>query len=150
MTEELKEAKMLEAQQMQRRKASFLHVRCVRRPTIQKNINGIKARSSIDFAKALGIQKIQQKKKKKIKATTSIGSLEPACIAQMMKRVLIYSLQVKLQQPTTKTLLIDSRYTNHMTNNEKLFYKLDNSINVSIRMGNGATVKSQGRGTVAI
>ena len=37
-----------------------------------------------------------------------------------------------------------------MTHNSRLFKELDTSINVSIRMGNGAIVKSVGRGTISI
>ena len=37
-----------------------------------------------------------------------------------------------------------------MTHNSKVFRELDTSINVSIRMGNGAIVKSVGRGTISI
>ena len=46
--------------------------------------------------------------------------------------------------------IIGSGCTNHMTRNSKLFKELDTSINVSVRMGNGAVVKSVGRGTIFV
>ncbi|KAL4362450.1 hypothetical protein GQ457_04G012430 [Hibiscus cannabinus] len=46
--------------------------------------------------------------------------------------------------------LIDSGCTSHMTNDSSIFNKLDSSIKVLVRMGNGAMVKSTGKGTIVV
>lgn len=46
--------------------------------------------------------------------------------------------------------LIDSGCTSHMTNNSSIFCKLGSSIKVPVRMGNGAIVKSTGKGTIGV
>lgn len=46
--------------------------------------------------------------------------------------------------------LVDSGCSNHMTKNSSCFIGLDNSVRIPIRMGNGAIVQSDGKGTIAI
>ena len=46
--------------------------------------------------------------------------------------------------------LIDNGCTNHMTKEEKFFFQLDRSINSTIRLGNGDTVRAHGRGIVVV
>ena len=46
--------------------------------------------------------------------------------------------------------LIDSGCTSHMTNNSSLFCKLDSSIKVPVRMGNGVVVQSTGKDTIGV
>ncbi|XP_047335793.1 uncharacterized protein LOC124939357 [Impatiens glandulifera] len=45
---------------------------------------------------------------------------------------------------------VDSGCSNHMTGDESIFYKIDKSDTTRITMGNGAVVKSNGRGTIAV
>ncbi|KAL4363436.1 hypothetical protein GQ457_04G018680 [Hibiscus cannabinus] len=46
--------------------------------------------------------------------------------------------------------LIDSGCTSHMTNDSSIFKKVDSSIKVPVRMGNGAVVKSTRKGTIIV
>jgi hypothetical protein len=45
---------------------------------------------------------------------------------------------------------IDSGCTKHMTGNESIFCKFDTTVTTQIIMGNGAVVKSKGKGTIAM
>ncbi|KAJ4764255.1 polyprotein [Rhynchospora pubera] len=45
---------------------------------------------------------------------------------------------------------VDSGCSNHMTGDESIFCKLDTTATTQITMGNGAVVKSKGKGTIAV
>ncbi|KAL1191258.1 hypothetical protein V5N11_001492 [Cardamine amara subsp. amara] len=49
-----------------------------------------------------------------------------------------------------RTWLIDSGCTNHMTPNERIFVKIDTSIKVPIRVGNGAVMISKGKRDIEV
>ena len=51
---------------------------------------------------------------------------------------------------TSKSWLVDSGCTNHMTNNQDLFRELDRTIISKVRIGNGEYIPVKGKGTVAI
>jgi hypothetical protein len=45
---------------------------------------------------------------------------------------------------------VDSGCSNHMTGDESIFCELDTTATTQITMGNGAVVKSKGKGTIAV
>lgn len=45
---------------------------------------------------------------------------------------------------------IDSGCSNHMTGDKSIFVSIDTSINSQVKMGNGALVKAQGKGTISV
>ena len=45
---------------------------------------------------------------------------------------------------------LDSRCSNHMVKDQSIFKDIDKSINVKVRLGNGATMESQGKRTVMV
>ncbi|RVW68430.1 hypothetical protein CK203_058354 [Vitis vinifera] len=51
---------------------------------------------------------------------------------------------------TSKSWLVDSGCTNHMTNNQDLFRELDRTTISKVRIGNGEYIPVKGKGTVAI
>ena len=63
---------------------------------------------------------------------------------------LFYARQAMSACSSKERWLIDSGCTPHMTNNSSIFCKLDSSIKVPVRMGNGAIVKSTGKGTIGV
>ena len=42
---------------------------------------------------------------------------------------------------------MDSGCSNHMAKDQSIFKDIDKSVNVKVRLGNGTTVESQGKGT---
>ena len=45
---------------------------------------------------------------------------------------------------------MDSGCSNHMAKDQSIFKDIDKSVNVKVRLGNGAIVESQGKGTVMV
>ena len=45
---------------------------------------------------------------------------------------------------------LDSGCSNHMAKDQSICKDIDKSVNVKVRLGNGATVESQGKGTVVV
>lgn len=63
----------------------------------------------------------------------------------------MFSARQKDQESNGETSwLIDSGCTNHMTANERLFINLDTSFNVPILVGNGAVLRTKGKGDIEV
>lgn len=58
VTRKVKEARIEETQEMERKKANFLHLVCARRPLIWRRNIGSKEKSNAGFAKNLVVLKI--------------------------------------------------------------------------------------------
>ena len=69
------------------------------------------------------------------------------------EEVKVGSLFMATQNPTMASKhvwFIDSGCTNHMTKDEDLFTKLDKTCRTKVKLGNGAIVEAQGKGTIQI
>ena len=53
-------------------------------------------------------------------------------------------------ESTSKSWLVDSGYTNHMTHDQDLFKEIDRTTISKVRIGNGEYIPVKGKGTVAI
>ncbi|KAL4352088.1 hypothetical protein GQ457_06G029360 [Hibiscus cannabinus] len=73
-----------------------------------------------------------------------------ARISNEVEDSLFYARQAFTSNGSKDKWLIDSGCTSHMTNDSSIFSKLDSSIKVPVRMGNGAMVKSTGKGTIVV
>ncbi|KAL4367990.1 hypothetical protein GQ457_05G026520 [Hibiscus cannabinus] len=73
-----------------------------------------------------------------------------ARISNEVEDSLFYARQAFTSNGSKDKWLIDSGCTSHMTNDSSIFTKLDSSIKVPVRMGNGAMVKSTGKGTIFV
>ena len=62
---------------------------------------------------------------------------------------LLYACQNALEK-NDDVWFVDSGCSNHMTGDESIFVKLDNSSNSQVKMGNGAVVQAKGKGTIAV
>ncbi|KAL4348534.1 hypothetical protein GQ457_17G002770 [Hibiscus cannabinus] len=63
---------------------------------------------------------------------------------------LFYARQAFTSNGSKDKWLIDSGCTSYMTNDSSIFSKLDSSTKFPVRMGNGAVVKSTGKGTIVV
>ncbi|KAG6419902.1 hypothetical protein SASPL_116414 [Salvia splendens] len=62
---------------------------------------------------------------------------------------MFYASQSKKQKDEDMWYL-DSGCSNHMTGDESIFVSIDTSVNSQVKMGNGALVKAQGKGTISV
>ena len=88
-----------------------------------------------------------------------IGHMEQVCKSQQPEEANTSSEQHEEEQLFVATCfatssgnswLIDSGYTNHMTNDQELFKELDKTIISKVKIGNGEFISTKGKETVAL
>ncbi|KAG6391565.1 hypothetical protein SASPL_149321 [Salvia splendens] len=62
---------------------------------------------------------------------------------------MFYASQSK-KQKDKDVWYLDSGCSNHTTGDESIFVSIDTSVNSQVKMGNGALVKAQGKGTISV
>ena len=73
-----------------------------------------------------------------------------ASTEQHQKEQLFVATCFTTSNTSSDSWLIDSGYTNHMTNDQELFKELDKAIISKVKIGNGEFISVKGKGTVAI